>query len=310
VRLFRRRSGATMDDIEVPVADLDQLARARGWERLDGNPLLGGMSDAVGVVLQTMYGHPTWMTTNERQLVRIGDTLFRDSYGFDVDGRRVVVTNAWKNIQGEINGARDEMRGVAVCSVELPAMLPIACVQPRRFKAVMRTRETPTGDPSFDAEYRVFGQAPLGDAGVLAPPVRARIAERDDWIFRGHRAYLACVGLGPFRSGEEVTRRVDEVLGVVGAFPASAVPATIDHSGDDIIERALQLHSVDEAIAFLQNLTDAERDRLRSSSSPLSALADGRTPAEVMELFQGLDQQQKLEILAMVQRVKGDGPGR
>jgi hypothetical protein len=305
VALFRRRHGITMDDIEVPVSDLDVIARARGWERLDGNPLPGAMADAVGVVLQTMYGHPTWMSTNERQLVRIGDTLFRNSYGFEVEGRRVVVTNAWKNIQGEINGARDELRGVAVCSVELPAMLPIACVQPRRFKAVLRTREIPTGDRAFDEEYRVFGQAPLDDSGVLAAEVRARIAERDDWIFQGHRAFLACVGLGAFRSGDEVTQRVDEVLGVVAAFPASVLPATIDHSGDDIIARALKLTSVDEALTFLQNLTDDERARLRASSSPLSALADGRTPAEVMERFKGLDQQQKLEILAMVQRSKG-----
>jgi hypothetical protein len=82
------------------------------------------------------------------------------------------------------------------------------------------------------------------------------------------------------------------------------MPTSVDHSEDDLVARATTLHSLDEAMAFLQNLSDEERDRLRASSSPLAAMADARTPAEAMERFMELDQQQKLQIFAMVQRVK------
>jgi hypothetical protein len=262
------------------------------------------MADAVGDTLRTMYGYPPRMSTQAHQLVRIGDTLFRDSYRADVDGRGVVVTNAWKNIQGEINGAADELRGVAVCVVELPTMLPIACIQPRRFKQVAVGPVVTTGDRAFDDAYLVTGQPPLESTSVLTPAVTQHIATRDDWVFRAHRAWLACVSLGPFRSADEMVQRIDQVLGIVAAFPASVVPTAIDHSADDLIERAAKLQTFDEALVFLQGLTDAERARLRSSDSPLAVMADVRTPAEAMERFKSLDQEQKLQLYALVQRVK------
>jgi predicted transcriptional regulator len=123
------------------------------------------------------------------------------------------VTNAWKNIQGEINGAVDELRGVAVCAAELPSMLPIVCVQPRRFERVALGPEVMTGEPAFDGAYLVIGQAQLEPVTVLTPAVTQRIAARDDWIFRARRAWLACVSLGPFASADEVVERIDDVSG-------------------------------------------------------------------------------------------------
>lgn len=95
------------------------------------------------------------------------------------------------------------------------------------------------------------------------------------------------------------------MLGIVAAIPTSAVPDHIDHSADDVVARFSRLDSVDEALAKLQALTPADRDRLRQSDSPLAAFADVRTPLEAMARFQELDAQRRTQLLAMFQRVTG-----
>ena len=310
MRLFRRQHGITMQDIDIPIPGLAETAAARGWQPLGDHPLDSAVPDAVGDVLRAMYGHPTYMSDFEKQLVRIGGTVFRDSYSVDVDGRRVVVTNAWRNIQGSEKYAPDEMRGVAVYVAELPTVLMFACVQPRRFKPVLRGPEAPTGDTAFDEAYLVTGAPSPEPMQVLAPEVRQLISARDDWIFRAHRYFLACVCLGPFHSGDEAAQGVDDLLNIVRAFPTSVVPDHIDHSADDIVARASKLTTFEEALAFLQGLSEDERDQLAHSDSPLAVMADVRTPAEAMERFNSLDAQQKMQLYALVQRVKNEERGR
>jgi hypothetical protein len=304
VALFRRSHDGSSSDV-TGVAGLAETARARGWQAVDGRPLDATLPDAVAETLQTMYGFPTGMDTWERKAVRIGETVCHDAYRLVVDGRGIVVTNAWANIQPAVRGAPDDFKGVAVCAVELPTMLPLACIQPRRFKAVLRARETPTGDATFDEQFQVFGQLVLDQPPALPDELKHRIAARDDWVFRFVRAWVGCISLGPFQSADEVVGRIDEVLGVVAAIPTSVMPDHVDHSQDDLIARATKLQSIDEAMAFLQGLTDEERDRLRSSTSPLAPMADARTPAEAMARFKDLDQQQQLQLYSMVQHVKG-----
>jgi hypothetical protein len=88
------------------------------------------------------------------------------------------------------------------------------------------------------------------------------------------------------------------------------VPDRIDHAADDLVARAAKLTSLDQALAFLQGLTPDERDRLAASDSPLAVMADVRTPEEAMARFQTLDQQKKMELFAMVMRVKDDQRGK
>ena len=59
-----------------------------------------------------------------------------------------------------------------------------------------------------------------------------------------------------------------------------------------------------EGLAFLQQLTPGERDRLARSDSPLAALADVRTPQEAMARLRSLDPQRKMQVMAMFMRVK------
>jgi hypothetical protein len=309
VPLFRRQHGISMHDIEVPVPGLGATAEAQAWQSVTGDPFDGHFGDAVHETTCTMYGFPPGMDTWQRKAVKIDDTLYRGAYHLAVDGRKVMVANAWTNIQPAARYVDDDMKGVAVCAVELPTILTLACVQPRRFKPMMRVRDTPTGDADFDARFMTF--AALGaEQQVLTPDVRRLMMARDDWAFRAERYLFGCISLGAFQSADDVTRRIAEVLAIVAALPTSAVPDHIDHAADDLIARAAELSSLDEAVAFLQGLAPEERQRLAASDSPLAVMADVRTPEEAMARFQTLDQQKKMELFAMVMRVKDDERGK
>ena len=117
--------------------------------------------------------------------------------------------------------------------------------------------------------------------------VRQRISAHDDWAFAGHDSWLVCVSREAFKSADEVKRRVDEVVGLVAAFPRSVLPARVDHSVDDLAQRIRQLHSADDAIVFLEHLTPDERDRLARSDTPLAGFSDIRKRATKQLLGSG-----------------------
>ena len=64
-----------------------------------------------------------------------------------------------------------------------------------------------------------------------------------------------------------------------------------------------------EGLAFLQELTPAERDRLARSDSPLAALADVRTPQEAMARLKALDPPRKMQVMAMFMQVRDSQRG-
>ena len=166
-------------------------------------------------------------------------------------------------------------------------------------------RETPAGAAPFDDVFLVAGTpGPVGVTQLLAPDVQQRIMAHDDWIFWAERYLLGCVSRGAFRDAGQAAQRVDEVLGIVAAIPASVLPDQVDHSADDLIARAGRLTSMQEGLVFLQQLTPDERDRLARSDSPLAALADVRTPQEAMARLGALDPQRKMQVMAMFMRVK------
>jgi len=160
--------------------------------------------------------------------IRVGNTVFQDAYRGSIDGRAVVVASAWTNIGPEARQSTGEMYGAAVCAVELPSLLPLLCVQPRRFPPVTQARENPTGNPSFNDQFLVAGMPVPGSGGpVLTPEVQQRMMARDDWVFWAERYLLGCVSKGPFHTAGEVTQRIGEVLGIVAAIPASVLPAHV-----------------------------------------------------------------------------------
>ena len=101
------------------------------------------------------------------------------------------MANAWTNIGPEVRQSTGEWYGAAVCAVELPSLLPLLCVQPRRFPPVTRIRETPAGAGPFDDLFLVAGTpGPVSSAQLLTPDVRQRIMARDDWVFWAERYLL------------------------------------------------------------------------------------------------------------------------
>ena len=304
--LFKHHHAATTPAVPgVSVAGLAGLAADQGWAAAGDRPFDGHLEDAAAEINRTMHGAARSLGAVRLHGIRIGATTFRDAYRGSVAGRVVIVANAWTNIGAEVRYSTGEWYGAAVCAVELPSLLPLLCVQPRRFPPVTRIRETPAGAEPFDDLFLVAGTpGPGNSAQLLTPEVQQRIMARDDWVFWAERYLLGCVSKGPFREAAQVAQRVDEVLGIVAAIPASVLPDHVDHSADDLIARAARLTTMQEGLAFLQELTPAERDRLARSDSPLAALADVRTPQEAMARLKALDPPRKMQVMAMFMRVK------
>ena len=298
--LFRRRRGGDSgDDLPSP-AGLAEFARANSWEARGERPFDGHLEDGVHRVTCAMYRVPasTAMTG-----VRVGNTIFRDSYRTRVDSRAVIVSNGWTNIQTEIQKAPDHWRGVAVCAAELPTMLPLARVSPRDTGAELGVSPDPTGNAEFDQRF-VVSASPGRARQVLTPPVQQQIMARDDWFFWVERYFFGCISRGAFASVDEVRERIDILIGVIAAIPTSVLPDHVDHSADDLIARVNRLTSLEEAMAMLEQLTPADRDQLANSDTPLAAFADVRSPQEAMARFKTLDQARKMQLLAMFMQVK------
>jgi hypothetical protein len=279
-----------------------------GWQPVGGRPFDGHLDDAAHEITRIMYGVP-------RSIPRpggIGHTTFTDVFRTSIDGRAVTVANAWTVIEPGLFQAGRGTPSVAVCAVELPSVLPVTLIQPRRFPRITSLGETRTGDPVFDDHYQVIGMPrPLAAVtglstadAVLTPEVRQRIMAHDDWVFQAESYLLGCVTKGAFRSAEQITTRVGEVLGVVAAIPTSVLPDHVDHSADDLVARFSKIDNIEDAIATLQQLTPQEREQLARSDTPLAAFADVQTPQEAIALFESLDPQRRMQIIAMFMRVQ------
>ncbi|HUO72613.1 MAG TPA: hypothetical protein VMU39_17725 [Solirubrobacteraceae bacterium] len=296
----RRRGGNSGDDLPSP-AGLGAFARANGWEAVgDERPFDGHLEDGVHRVTCAIHRVPS---NTVMAGIRVGNTIFRDSYRTTVNGRTVIVSNGWTNIQTEVQHAPDHWRGVAVCAAELPSVLPLARISPRDTGAELAVSPSPTSNPEFDRRF-VVSAPPDAALEVLTPPVQQQIMARDDWFFWIERYLFGCISPGAFTSVEDVRERIDAVLRVIAAIPTSVLPDHVDHAADDLIARISRLTSMEEAMTMLQHLTPTERDQLATSDTPLAAFADVRSPQEAMARFKTLDQQRKMQLLAMFMRVK------
>jgi len=281
------------------VEGLDELARSRGLQAAGDHPIEGRLADRVAETSRVL--HAAAPSETRWSHVTVGSTMYSDAYGGLIEDRKVTVANAWTEIESD---AREHLdwHGTSVCAIELPTMLMLSGIEPRRWSSVVGP-EAPTGNASFDEAYRVVG-AP-GASALLTPEVQRVIAQRDDWVFLAEVAQLACVGAAEFRTRDEVDHRMRDVLAVVSGFPTSIVPDHVDHSFDALLRQIDQLHSVEDALAFLQALTPEDREHLARSDSPLAAFADVHTPDEARARVKSLDQQQQMQLFAMFMKAKG-----
>lgn len=300
--LFTRHRAAQQAPEPPAVPGLAEVLQPRGWRPVSGRPFDGHLEDTVHDLSRAMYGVPRG--TNTAQIgIRVGGTIFRDVFATRVTGHDVVVANAWTEIETELRYATVEWHGAAVCGVSLPAFVPLDQVQSRKLSPVVFTDPTSTGDPRFEACFVTTGP-PSGIPEVLTPEVRERMLARDDWSFAFERYWMGCVTKHGFQAPEEVLERVDAVLAVVAALPAALVPAQMDRSADDVAARIEGLKSIDEAMAFLQGLTDDDRRRLAASDSPLAPFADVQSPQEAMTRLHSLPQAQQMQLFGMFMRIR------
>ena len=72
-----------------------------------------------------------------------------------------------------------------------------------------------------------------------------------------------------------------------------------------ISTRIERISTVEEALAFLQQLSDGDHQRLAQSNTPLAAFSDVRTPDEAMERLQTLDVADRMKLFGMFQGLQG-----
>jgi hypothetical protein len=301
--LFGRRHRASEPTPPVRESRFAAAAAAHGLEPVDTEMFDGHLYDAVHESSRVLYEstpRPMAGTTYTYP------TVFHDAFRGSIDGRTVVVANGWTNVDPSLFESARDVKGTSICVVELPSILPIACVQPRGLHVLVRMLpKTPTGNPAFDERFSVTTMPGIGPA-VVAPEMQQLIMARDDWVFRTVEYLLVCIGKGAFESGDGMRERIDEVLAIVAAIPQSVLPARVDHSQDDLVARISKLESVDDAIAMLQELTPADRERLAHSDTPLAPFADVTTPDEAMARFESLDAQHRMQVVTMFMRVDED----
>ena len=301
--LFGRRRPAPGPVTPPGRPGLSEMGAAQGWQPVRGQPFGHDLADGIHDITRAMYGDSRLFDATPQRAV--GQTTFSDALRTRIDGRTVIVANANTYIDPGLFQAGRFSPDVAVCAVELATIAPGTVIQPDRVQRIMLWGGTETGNPAFDDQFRVN----TTDAGlirqILTPEVQQRIMMRDDWVFWLGNYMFACIAKGKFASIDDISSRVTEVLGIVTAIPGAVLPSQVDQSADDLMARIGRLDGVEDAIAFLQDLTPADRERLARSDTPLAAFADVRTPEEAMARFGSLPESQRMQLLAMFMRVDG-----
>ena len=211
---------------------------------------------------------------------------YHDAYRGTRDGRTVTVANAWIAIEAVVAGG-EHLEGGAITAVELSTLLMIVGIEPRLRHQGVPGPEVPTGNPSFDSAYRVVGMRPLAE-GVVTLEMQERISARDDWTFIADDTTFISICREPFATAAEVSQRISDVLAIVAALPTGVAPAQVDHSADDLLARIARIDTLEQALAFLQQLSDGDRQRLAASPTPLAKFADVRTPDEAVARLMAL----------------------
>ena len=138
-----------MDRRQAGVPGLAQVAVAQGWRPLTGQPFDDQLAVAIHDISRVLLGVPP--TVTGRNGVRVGGTEYGDAFRGSIGGRTIIVANAWTSVRPS---PPLQLPGTAVCAVELPSVLPVACVQPRRFPALTQPAREPDRQPGLRPALR------------------------------------------------------------------------------------------------------------------------------------------------------------
>jgi hypothetical protein len=288
----------------TPVAGMAEAAASWGWKPVEGDPLDSGLTSAVHLVARTLHGAFAKQLSGMGSAGGFGGTFYHDAYTGTVGGRAVTVANAWIPIEALVAGGK-HLYGSSIVAVELTTILPIVGIEPRdKMHEAFRGRELSSGNAAFDEAYRVLGIEGMAET-VLTPDFQQRIAAREDWAFVAQDTTFVSICAEPFATADEVSDRANAIVGIVMAIPASVAPSQVDHSVDDLLVRLAGIDKVDDAIAILQQLSDADRQRLAASPTPLAKFADVRTPDQAVARLMELPEFERLQVLALFKKADG-----
>jgi hypothetical protein len=204
------------------VPGLAAYAASLGWRPLGGQPFGEPMSERLRPVIGSLYAPavpPPAAPSGAPftgQGAALGPVAFRDAYGGPIDCWGVAVATGQATVAGQARTGLPQQ--VALCAVTLPAILPLACVQPRRYPAMFAGQPAQTGDREFDELFLV--QAPAGEAGsVLRPHVRQLLIDGGEAVVLTERHLLALVRKGGFISAEAAREQVNALLDILMAIP-------------------------------------------------------------------------------------------
>jgi hypothetical protein len=293
MRLFYRRSAD-----EAPVPGLAETAAASGWRPAAEQPLDRDLTDALHDIALDMHGVGRGID-NIGQNTNLRVVVLRDAFCFDEAGRTVTAANARAVVDRFAQIGLGRPMDVALCAVELPTLLRPGVVYSRRYHLRLHTGTTGSGNPTFDERYVVSGLPASVGGTWLTPQVQQLILAHDDWVLYAAGSTLVCLTKGPFASADDVVRRVHDLLQLVAAVPTSVIPDHADHSVDDLAARIAGIDSIDQALVFLQQLSDTDRQRLARSDTPLADFADVRTPEEAMLRMQSMPPARQMQLMAM-----------
>ena len=270
-----------------------------GWSALPPGQVPFERDFTRGVDLINWSRH--WKSLTAQTNTAVPATSFRDCYSTLLAGRPVTIANGWTRL-GSTTFSAGEPSGCSVVAVQLPALVPLVSIRPQRFPDYLGKPTLYTGDPVFDGRFAVCGDP--GAETFVNPAVRQRIMAHDDWFIHLAADTAGCIGDDVFHTADEASTRVAEMIGVVAALPGSLVPQALlpqpsASAPTDVLARLSGIRSMEDGVAFLQQLTPAERDQLRSSSTPLAQLADVRTPQEAIARFTAMDPSTRAQIMAM-----------
>ncbi|HTN79779.1 MAG TPA: hypothetical protein VMK16_08900 [Acidimicrobiales bacterium] len=297
--LFGRHKKSAPADERVTPEVLVQAAASLGLQQAPDAGIRDFPSDQIKRASRVLHGFAPEPSSTLHGGA-IPNMFYNDVFAGTIDGRAIKVANVRTPMESMSLEYMAKVQSTSLVTVELSTLVPYA-VEPRLRHQVIHGFEMATGDAEFDAAFRVVGLFAMGES-PFSPEARRLIEAHRDWIFLFDGPLLMSVGLPAFTTGDDLTTRVREVVGVVNAFPASA--GTIDHSVDDLLTRIGQLNSVEEAMTFLQALSPSDRERLAKSPTPLAKFADVQTPDEITQRFMSLDMNERMQVLAMFEKTQ------
>jgi hypothetical protein len=283
------------DGYHPTVPGLDEYAASQDWRALN-NPFDGMLSEMSHEFTRVMYGAPRGQKYVGNSSLRVGQTDFRPAYGGSLGGRDITVANGWTSII--------ELRPIAITTMELPMLVPLAWVQPRTFAAPARLREISLGDQVFEQRFAVHAQDPGFTQALLTPEIRQLIMARDNWVFMLESFRLACLSRESFGSVDHVLQRLAEMQAIVTAIPASMMPAQVDHSGDALADLLGESASFEDAQAKLHSLDPEQRAQMDSAGNPLSMLGGASSAEDAKEKFMSMDADQRAQLVAELLRAR------